>query len=631
MSYGYNGKILHIDLTTYKIDVEEPKDKFYRLYGGGSAMGAYYLLKQMRAGIDPLGPESILTIFVGPATGAPVSGQSRVTVSAKSPLTGAIGEAQAGGFWPARFKSTGFDGLVIRGRSDKPVYLWVHDGEAELRNADHIWGKFTGDAERVIKDELGRKNSEVMQIGPGGEKLVRFSNIINMSSRANGRCGLGSVMGSKNLRAIAVDGKQSPQFHDPVALKELSRWGTENFEKSEVYGLGIYGTANVLIPQQEMGSLPTRNWTSGAFEEYEKLSGPTMKQTILKDRDTCFACIVRCKRVVEITEGDFIVDPHYGGPEYETLGTLGSYCGISNLAAVSRANQLCNMYGLDTISCGATIAWAMDCYERGIITFQDTDGLELRFGNAAAMVQMVEQIGKREGFGDMLAEGSARAAKKFGLEAENLVVAVKNLELPAHMPEAKRSLALIYAANPYGADHQSHEHDPSYTPEFWYTERMSEIGLMDPQPNRDLGAQKVRYSLYTQWVYSATNSLCVCQFVYGPAWQLYSTGQFVELIKAATGWNFNLFELMKIGERTLNMQRAFNTREGFSKADDTLPKKLFQPRVGGSTDGVAITREELEFALRTYYQMCGWDQEGRPTRAKLEELGIGWVADQLTL
>jgi len=352
-----------------------------------------------------------------------------------------------------------------------------------------------------------------------------------------------------------------------------------------------------------------------------------MSKTVLKKRDTCYACVVRCKRVVEITEGNYQVDPRYGGPEYETLATFGSFCGVDNLAAISKANEICNKYGMDTISCGATIAWAMDCYEQGLLTSQDTGGLELKFGNAAAVVTLTEQIANRDGFGDILAEGSARAAEKFGPAAQDLVVAVKKHELPAHMPEAKRSLALIYAVNPYGADHQSHEHDPSYTPDWCYTERMAEVGLLDPQPPDNLNAQKVRYSLYTQWIYNAMNSLCVCQFVFGSAWQLYSAGQFAELVRAATGWDFNLFELMKIGERTVNLQRAFNAREGFTKTDDTLPKKLFKSRKGGPTDGISIPPEQLENALGKYYQMAGWDREGRPTSIKLEELGIGWVAE----
>jgi aldehyde:ferredoxin oxidoreductase len=629
MKYGYNGKILHVDLTTQNIAIEEPSAQFYRLYGGGSAMGCYYLLKEMPGGVDPLSPENLLTIFVSPVTGAPVPGQSRVTICAKSPLSGAIGDSQGGGFWAAHFKMTGFDGIVIKGKADKPVYLWIHDEIAEIRDASHLWGHITGDVEREIQRELGDKSIDVLQIGPAGEKLVRFANIINMCNRANGRTGMGAVMGSKNLKAIAIQGKRKPTFFNPLAIRDLARWGAEHFNTSDVYGLGIHGTANVLEGQQNLGGLPTRNWTSGIFEGHQAINGVTLHDTVLKERDTCFACIIRCKRVVEITDGDYKVDPVYGGPEYETLATFGSFCGVNDLAAISKANEICNKYGMDTISCGATIAWAMDCYEHGIVSTQDSGGIHLNFGNAASMVKMVELIAKREGFGDVLAEGSARAAEKFGSIARDFLVTIKNHELPAHMPEAKRSLALIYAINPYGADHQSHEHDPSYTPEFSYIDRMAEIGLMDPQPLRDLNAQKIRYAMYTQWVYSACNSFCVCQFVYGPAWHLFSTGQLVELIRAATSWNFSLFELMKVGERTLNMQRAFNAREGFTSIDDALPKKLFQPRIGGPTDGVSIPLEQFTTALQIYYQMAGWDQDGRPTRAKLDELGIGWVSEMI--
>ena len=625
MPYGYNGKILHVDLTTGALTVEEPPETFYRKYLGGQGIGMYYILKEMPAAADPLGPENVLAITLSVVTGAPVSGQSRVMANAKSPLTGAIGDAQAGGFWPAGAKAAGFDAFIVRGKAEKPVYLWVHDGEAELRDATHLWGQVTGDAEAAIREELGDPRIEVLQVGPAGEKLVRYACLINMANRANGRTGMGAVMGSKNLKAIAVRGRERPAIADQKALAEIARWGAKNLPESDVYGMGLHGTAEVLAYQQEDGGLPTRNWASGVFEEYEALDGTTMSDTILKERDTCYACVVRCKRVVEISEGAYRVDPLYGGPEYETLSTFGSYCGISDLAAVSLANQLCNMYGLDTISTGATIAWAMDCFERGIITAEDTGGIELCFGNAEAMVKMTGMIAKRVGFGDLLAEGMAQAAAKLGPEAEALVMAVKGNPLPAHMPQVKRSLALIYAANPYGADHVSSEHDPSYK---GYPDRMAELGLLNPQPDKVLNVEKVRFAVYTQRLCSLLNTVGVCLFVWGPAWQLYGPSQLVDMVRAVTGWNVSLWELMKAGERSLNMMRAFNTREGFTSADDKLPPKLFQPLTGGRSDGIAVTEEEMAAALPTYYAMCGWDAEGRPTRAKLEELGIAWVADK---
>jgi aldehyde:ferredoxin oxidoreductase len=627
MAYGYHGKILHADLTRASLEIEEPDEGFYRRYMGGSALGTYYLLKNTPAGADPLGPENTLVLSLSVLTGAPVSGQSRMTATAKSPLTGGIGDAQCGGFWPAECKFAGFDAVVITGKADKPVYLWLHDGEAELRDARHLWGKTTGEVEAQIKEELGDLKVEVAQCGPAGEKGVRFAAIINMSNRANGRTGMGAVMGSKNLKAVAVRGKLRPELADRDGLIEIARWGAGNFESSDVYGLGMFGTAEVVRSQQKAGGLPTRNWSSGVFEGWEDIDGKTMYETILKERDTCYACTVRCKRVVEVTEGPYQVDPHFGGPEYETLATFGSYCGIDNLEAISYANQLCNQYGMDTISCGATIAWAMDCFEKGIINADDTGGITLRFGDADAMVKMTEMIGQREGFGNILAEGSARAAATLGNGAEELVVTVKKQELPAHMPQVKRSLGLIYAVNPFGADHQSSEHDPSYGD---YPERMAQLDLMDPQPDRVLNTEKVRYALYTQYLYSCLDSINVCQFVYGPAWHLYGPSQMVDMVRAITGWNVSLWELMKVGERRLNLMRAFNAREGLGRDDEVLPKKLSQALVGGKSDGVLVTEEEVETAKDTYYAMAGWDvASGTPGRPKLEELGLGWVADEL--
>ncbi len=627
MPYGYHGKILHVDLTAGKVKVEEPGETFYRKYMGGSAMGATYLLKHTPPGADPLGPENTLSLMVGVVTGAPFSGQSRVCATAKSPVTGLVGDSQAGGFWPAELKAAGFDGIVIHGQAERPVYLWVHDGEVELRDAAHLWGQFTADVEDAIREELDDRHIQILQCGPAAEKGVRFGALINNANRANGRTGMGTVMASKNLKAVAVRGQNRPELADPDAVKALAKWGVDHFEESDIYGMGLLGTAEVVLPQNKGGGLPTRNWASGFFEEAEAISGQRMAETILKGRDTCFGCVVRCKRVVEITEGPYRVDPRYGGPEYETIATMGSYCGVSDLAAIARANQLCNMYGMDTISCGATIAWAMDCFEQGLLTLEDTDGIELRFGNAEALVEMVERIGKREGFGRVLGGGSARAAETLGV-GQHLVVAVKNHELPAHMPQVKRSLALIYAVNPFGADHQSHEHDPCYE---WYPERSAELDLLDPQPADVLNAEKVRYALYTQRLYSCLDSVCVCQFVFGPAWQLYGPSQLVEAVRAVTGWNVSLWELMKVGERRLNLLRAFNAREGIGAEADTVPPKLLIPLQGGKSDGVAVTAEEVEAAKTLYYGMAGWDENGRPMRGKLEELALGWVADELGL
>ncbi|HEC23362.1 MAG TPA: aldehyde:ferredoxin oxidoreductase [Chloroflexi bacterium] len=631
MPHGYHGQILHVDLTTGSLEIERPPDSFYRFYMGGSALGLRYLLKHTPAGADPLGPENTLVLALSVLTGAPVSGQSRVTAVAKSPLTGAVGDSQAGGFWPAQFKFSGFDALVIRGRSERPVYLWIHDGEAELRDAAHLWGRITGEVEDALREELGDEKIEVLQCGPAGEKGVRFAALINMSTRANGRTGMGAVMGSKNLKAVVVRGKLRPSLADAKALNALARRGAKELPDSMIAGLAKYGTAEIVVPQNKRGGLPSYNWDSGVFDGAEAIGGERLYDTILRERDTCYACTVRCKRVVEVTEGPYRADPRYGGPEYETLATFGSYCGVDNLEAIALANQICNQYGMDTISCGATIAWAMDCFENGLITSEDTGGLELRYGDADLIVRLTEMIGRREGFGDLLAEGSAAAARVLGRGTEELVVAVKGQEMPAHMPQVKRSLGLIYAVNPFGADHQSSEHDPPYEGGYhYYEERMKALGLTDPQPKYSLTDEKVRYALTTQYLYSCLDSINICQFVFGPAWQLYGPDDLVEMVRAVTGWDVTLDELMRVGERRLNLLRAFNAREGLGREQDRLPPKLWKALKGGPTDGFRLEPEEIERAKDVYYALAGWDvSTGVPTRARLVELGLEWVADLL--
>ena len=647
MPYGYHGKILHVNLTSGEIEIEQPPEEFYRFYMGGSALGMHYVLQDTPPHADPLGPENTLVLALGVLTGTAIAGQSRMTAVAKSPLTGAIGDSQSGGFWPAELKFAGFDAIVIRGRAPQPVYLWVNDGQAELRDATHLWGLMTGEVEAALKQEMDDKKIEVLQVGPAGERGVRFAAMISMSNRANGRTGMGAVMGSKNLKAVAVRGKQRPAIAQPADFKVLSKWGAANFPDSDIFGMGKYGTAGILMGQNKSGGLPTNNWDSGFFYEAESISGETMYDTILRGaaegkqdrqgRDTCYACMVRCKRVVEISDGphsfdggqDMPVDPHYGGPEYETVSAFGSYCGVSDLNAVAYANQLCNQYGMDTISCGATIAWAFNAFDAGLITLEDSDGLDLSYGNAVSMVQLTEMIGKRQGFGDLLAEGSARAAEQVGRGTEALVMTTKKQELPAHMPQVKRSLGLIYAVNPFGADHQSSEHDGPLEGSFkWYKDRLAMIGFTEQQEKYSLADEKVRYALITQYLYSLLDSVNVCQFVFGPAWHLYGPDHLAQAIQTVTGWEVTIEELLQVGERRLNMLRAFNAREGLTREDDKLPKKMTKALKGGHSDGFKFTPEELEKAKDTYYAMAGWDvATGTPTAEKLDELGLGWLVD----
>jgi len=629
MPNGYNGKILHVDLTKGELTVEEPPEAFYRKYLGGSAMGMHYILREMPMGADPLAPENVLTLMTGVTTGAAISGQSRINANAKSPISGGIGDSQGGGFFPAELKFAGFDGIVIKGKSANPVYLAILDGNAELRDAAHLMGKKTGEVDDIIHQEVDPK-AEILQHGPAAEKGVLFSSLVSMANRNNGRTGMGLVMASKNLKAVVARGRKKVSLADPKALIELNKTGPKILpDNPDMPGLAAEGTATVVLFQNTIGSLPTRNYNEGQFDQCEDISGARMVETILKERDTCFACVVRCKRVVEIKEGAYRTDPKYGGPEYETLGTFGSYCGINDIAAISLANQMCNEYGVDTIAAGATIAFAMECFENGVITTEQTDGLELRFGDAEAMIKALEVMLNAEGeLGRTLGQGSERAARIWGNGADEFLITVKGAEAPAHMPQAKRSLGLIYAVNPFGADHQSSEHDPYYEEGVadLNLNRLKLIGLGEPQPGYSLTPEKVRFAYLTEVFYSMLDSVELCQFVYGPAWTLYGPAETVEMIRAVTGWDITVEELMVVGERRLNLFRTFNAREGLDRKDDKLPKKFFKQLKGaGPTAGIALTNDEIESAIDEYYRLAGWTNNGVPTPQTLERLDIAWA------
>ena len=653
--HGFTGKILHLNLNQLTIEIEEPHEPFYRAYMGGSLFGLYYLWKFTPAGTPALHPDNTVTFAVSAPTGLPISGQSRATATCKSPSSGGVADSQAGGFWPAELKFAGFDALVIRGRASTPVYLWVHDGRAEIRDAAHLWGKTTLVVDRLIKEELGDKSVEIAQIGPAGEKLANFAAVMNMNNRAWGRTGIGAVLGSKQLKAIVVGGNQSGKQKvtaaEKTAVTTLIRQGAANMDPRGASQFGRIGTPRSVMANYGAGGLPSFNWNAGVMPtlaQAEAMSGEALYDNLLRGaadgqqdkigRDTCYACAIRCKRVVESEWRDRQILPEYGGPEYETLATFGSYCGISDLQAISYANQLCNEYGVDTISCGATLAWAMECYENEVLNLEETDGIPLQFGDAAAMIAMLEKTLRREGFGDILAEGSARAADRLG-KGHEFLLTVKGQEMPAHMPHVKRSLGLIYAVNPFGADHESSDHDPLYQPKVYEgtperpgtKQYLAQLGLADPQPAQALNMEKVQFALQTQYSYSANESLGLCHFVFGTSWQLFGPQHKADLMAAATGWDVTLAELQALGRRRVNLMRAFNAREGLTRAEDTLPEKLFKnPLQGGRSDGLLIEREELADGLRLYYHAAGWEAEtGMPTRTTLEEVGLAWVADAL--
>jgi aldehyde:ferredoxin oxidoreductase len=573
---GINSNILRIDLTAKRITVQTVSEAWYRLHLGGRGLIAHMLLTEMPPGADPFGPENRLIFALGTLTGHPFVGSGRNSVGCKSPMTGGYGESEAGGFWGAELKRAGFEAVVIEGISPEPVYLRIKDGEAEIRDAGRLWGLETAVTDRAIREELGDNRIRTAVIGPAGERQVRFACIANNITHMAGRTGMGAVMGSKRLKAIAVRGSRLPEAADPERLRALNRWMFENYkEKNRQWR---YGTGSDMRSYEENGNLPVRNFQGGRFPGVEKINAQVLCEKYVEKMDHCYGCPIR--------------------PEYETLAAFGSNCGIDDLEALMKANELCNRYGIDTISTGVAISFAMECHERGILGTAEMDGLDLSFGNAGAMVRMVEKIALRQGFGNLLAEGTRRAADKIGKGSAELAMQVKGQELPMHEPRRKQAMGLHYSTNAAGADHNTTIHD---------TEPL----------DGDTGIKLYEKGFAAQ----LTNTLGICKFV---PWD---ETQIREAVAHVTGWLATDRDLRRIVERGVTLSRIFNIREGFSEKDDALPKRFTQTPSDGPLKG--IDPEKFSQARKTYYRTMGWDESGVPTAERLADLEIGWAARYL--
>lgn len=618
MTTGFHNRVLHVDLTSGAIHTESPGEEFFRTYLGGWGLVGHTLLTQVPPEADPFGPDNVLVFAPGVLTGVPVGGTGRHTVGAKSPLTGGFGAAEAGGFWGAELKRAGWDGIVIRGRSSQPAYLSLVDDVAEIRPAGHLWGRLTGDVEQAIRDELTDQHVRVAQCGPAGEKLVRYASVMHDVSRAAGRTGLGAVMGSKNLRAVAVRGHAGVPLADKESVKQVADWLVSHWSE---FGqrLHDHGTLGGMALLNRLGGLPTRNFQQGVFEGAEMIGGEALTDRLLADRDSCFACPVYCKRRLK-PGGRYGIDPVYGGPEFESVAALGSLCGVDDLEAVVYANQLCNAYGLDTISTGVTIAWIMECYERGLVSEKDTSGEGLRFGDASAMVALVRRIALREGLGMLLGEGTLRASRALGKGTERYALQVKGQEMAMHDPRIKFGMDIGYATSPTGADHNHNIWDHVYATENRYMQNVRSLGILNPLPVDDLSPQKMRLAMYhIDWILLLQ---CLGMCTHLP----YSKEQIEVLVRAVTGWNSSVFELMKAGERAMALARSFNARQGITAVDDVLHWRISTPLPSGPAQGVRVPESEAQAALRCYCAMRGWDEvSGAPTEAKLDELGLTWV------
>jgi len=600
---GYVGKVLRINLTKRKTRVEKLDEEVARKFIGGKGLGAKILYDSLKPGIDPLSPENLLIFASGPltATLAPTSG--RWAVVTKSPLTKIFLDSQVGGYFGAAMKFAGFDCIITEGKADIPVYVWVHDENAEIRDAEDLWGKGCFKTEKMIKERLG-ENVRVASIGPAGENLVRYACITVDMYRQAGRGGAGAVMGSKKLKAVAIQSAgRKIKYADLEGFREATKKAFKIIEKNSFIPLRRkYGTPVWVAPVNEFAILPTRNFKTGVFEHADNISGETMRNKLFVKDGTCYNCPIRCWKYTQVKSKKYKVK-ELAGPEYETIVLMGSNCGVNSLEPIAYANLLCDDLGLDTISTGNTIAFAMECFEKGLITGKDANGLKLRFGNADVEIEMVKRIAHRKGLGNILAEGVGHASKKISGNSEKFAMHVKGMEIPGYDPRGAFGMALAYATSDRGACHQR----------AWTVRAEMESKLV-PLYSTEGRAGFVKE---TQDERAMCFSLVLCDFA--PL----DVGSFVELLNEATGFNLTAEEYLKTGERIWNLTRLFNVREGLTRKDDDLPARFIEePLSDGVAKGQVVTEKMLDKMLDDYYALREWDKRGIPTKEKLKELEL---------
>jgi aldehyde:ferredoxin oxidoreductase len=610
--FGYLGKYLRVNLTSRQIRIESIDDSEFKKFIGGAGIATKIVFAETHPETDPLGSENVLATFTGPFTGTRVPSSSRHHYVARSPQTGILGESSVGGDWGAQLKQAGFDGVVVTGKAESPTYLWIHNGEAELRDASPIWGQDAFDSAEWLKAQTDPKATAAV-IGQAGENLVRFASIphVGRTVRAAGRTGMGAVMGSKNLKAMVAYGTLPLPVANDVRLKSSVeqafphiREVTSDFTK--------YGTTGSVEKYEYMGNFPIQNWRGSRWEEgASKISGKRMHDTILVGRFTCRRCTIACGRHVKIEEGPYA--PLDGdGPEYETVGTMGGECMVDDLEAIAKANDLCNRYGLDTITAGAVIAFGMEAFEKGLITKNDTEGLDLVWGNGKALVEMVHRIAKGQNVGNLLGKGVRAAAEELGGNAVEFAVHVKGLEPSAHDPRRFWTQALSYATAARGACHNaawSHPYELGLC--------LPEVGLDAPKKSYEINGL-AEYTVKLQNFQCLNDSLIMCRFAQvGKAVTLTNVLDWYNLV---TGLTLGIEDLMLAGERNFNLKRMYNVRLGISRKDDFLPPRFMTlNRKGG---GLNTQLPPVGQMLSEYYEYRGWDETGIPTPEKLAVLDL---------
>ncbi len=624
--YGWTGQCLKVYLTEGKI-VKEPLSEELRLnYLGGRGLNSKTLFDELKPGIDPFSSDNIFMVGVGPLSGTAAPTAGRWTVTAKSPLTGTLGDGNGGGDFSSELKFAGYDQIIFYGRSPKPVYLWVNNDHVELRDASHLWGQTNQETNKLLWEELGDREVRVLSIGPAAENLVRISKVFTNMTRTGGKGGMGAVLGSKNLKAVAVRGTGSVKIAKP---KEFYQAVKRIYEKITTPGQQVFretGTMGVIPSLNERRSLNTRNAQMGYFEGAEKFSSEAFHSQFKSKHRGCAACPISCSHYYQVKEGPYATRGESN--EYGTTYPFGPKCGIDNFAAVLKMGTICDQLGLDTHSTGATVCFAMHCWQEGLLTAKDTDNIDLSWGNADAVIELLPKIAYREGFlGNLLAEGSQRASKQIG-GSEDYLRTIKGMEVSSYYPGPSGDINLSYATATRGADHNR---GPG----------RSTIPL--PQLKKALGSQEALDRLrkepssiegrgvllaLEQDSFAFFNSIEVCKRLYqeergGPV-----RDDIPGLLSAAIGVEMSSDDCMKVGERVSNVEKAFNIREGFGRKDDTLPKSYFvEKETPWGTEGV--NEAKFQALLDEYYQFRGWDREGIPTKQKLEELGLGYITEQI--
>lgn len=618
---GYAGKILYVDLTSRRLRDELLDRDFAREYIGGLGFGARIFLDLIkdRPDFDALSPENPLVLMTGPLTGMRMHAVARWCVGAKSPLTGLWGDANAGGFFGAYLKLAGFDGLVITGAADAPCYLHIDDGKVEIRDAQKYWGKdiYTV-TDEIVADHLAesKRRGEVLTIGPAGENLVRFATITNRKGHTAGRTGLGAVWGSKKLKAIFVRGTGKLAVAQPERLKALRTELDEVYDESIlIASLREIGTPAHMDVGVITGDIPMKNWQQSEWDLFDEIGPIAYQEKILTGNKTCYACGVACKREAEVTEGPFQF-ARGPGPEYETVATFGTLCLNPSIESIGKANELCNRYGIDTITCGATIAFAIECFENGLIDREDTGGIELTWGNSEAIVAMVEKIGRQEGLGAILAQGSARAAEQIGGNAADLLTTVKGLESPMHDPRSAHGIGLAYAVSPRGACHNASLEHPieggtMYLPEF--DDVAGDFEEMSSAGKAELNVLSQDYGMF----FGSCAGFCLL----GAA--VLNATQAVEMVNHVTGFDYSLEEVCQLGRRIWYLKRGLSNLFGTKAEDDRLPSRLMAVLEQGPTEG---SRPDMDLMLDDFYRLRKFNQWGVPSWEVLEELDLPELA-----